>query len=512
VAGVIGIGTVIQGKYRLVRALGDGGMGAVFEGEHVVLGTLVAVKVLHPEMVRRPEIIQRFLQEARVAAQIRSAHVVRVLDVDRTPAGDAYIVMELLQGESLAALLDRQRKLTTVIACEYARQILDALEAAHSLGIVHRDLKPENVFVTIDGGKETLKLIDFGIAKARQSDPSKRGLTVAGAMMGTPEYMAPEQARSADRVDARADIYAAGVMLFEMLSGKRPVSGDDARVVAFRVERGDVEPLVRAAPEVPRELAGLVHRAMAPQPELRFSTATEMRLALERLMPGSQVSTASMGLRALPSPSTATAMAETSVPQIGFIDGGSREGESGPRTVQAPPIAVALATPWYVPATPAAAQSPQPGRRVQTPIVLIAIIPLLLGAAIVSILVGLGVIALPAPEPNLGLVSASPSASDLVVTPAPAVSSAIRSEVPTLGPTRSPPSYPAPHPVPSARPPSPSPSTRDAEAPSPPFVFPSALPNISNVLGLPSGFPTSLPGLIPGWTRPSTPSPPSSGQ
>ena len=149
-----------------------------------------------------------------MAAQIRSPGVVQVLDVDRTPEGQAYIVMELLEGEPLSSLLDRQRKLPPSTACEYTLQILRALEAAHALGVVHRDLKPENVFLTFSGGRPALKLIDFGIAKARPTDPQRRNLTVAGVVMGTAEYMAPEQARSADRVDARSDLYAVGVMLY----------------------------------------------------------------------------------------------------------------------------------------------------------------------------------------------------------------------------------------------------------------------------------------------------------
>src|SRR5215469_9540292 len=259
-------------------------MGSVYEAQHAVLGTRVAIKVLHPELNRRTGLVERFLQEARVSAQIRSPHVVQVTDVDRTPEGHAYIVMELLEGEVLSTVLDRQRKLPVPVACEYTVQILQALEAAHALGVIHRDLKPENVFVTFVGGRPALKLIDFGIAKARRTDPQQRNLTVAGVVMGTAEYMAPEQARSADKVDARADLYAVGVMLYEMVAATRPVSGEDARVIALKVERGEVVPLVKAAPEVPRELAGLVHRAMAARPELRFATATEMRLALERVM------------------------------------------------------------------------------------------------------------------------------------------------------------------------------------------------------------------------------------
>jgi serine/threonine protein kinase len=278
---VIQIGQVISGKYKLLRLLGDGGMGSVYEAQHEVLGTRVAIKVLHADLARRPGLIERFLQEARVAAQIDSANVVRVSDVDRTPDGIAYLVMELLQGEPLSAVLERDRKVPITTAVEYTRQILSALEAAHALGVTHRDLKPENVFVTFAGGKPVVKIIDFGIAKLRTPSTTGRSLTVAGITMGTAEYMAPEQAFSADKADARSDIYAVGVMLYELIAGDRPVSGDDARVIAVKVERGEVKPLVHAAPDVPRELAGLVHRAMAARPDLRFQTASDMRIALE---------------------------------------------------------------------------------------------------------------------------------------------------------------------------------------------------------------------------------------
>ncbi|MEO7114132.1 MAG: protein kinase, partial [Polyangiaceae bacterium] len=143
--------------------------------------------------------------------------------------------------------------------------------------------KPENVFVTFAGGKPVVKIIDFGIAKLRTPSTTGRSLTVAGITMGTAEYMAPEQAFSADKADARSDVYAVGVMLYEMISGERPVSGDDARVIAVKVERGEVKPLVHAAPDVPRELAGFVHRAMAARPDIRFQSASEMRIALEAL-------------------------------------------------------------------------------------------------------------------------------------------------------------------------------------------------------------------------------------
>ena len=300
------LGDVISSKYRLLRLLGDGGMGSVYEASHELLGTRVAIKVLHADLARRTGLVERFLQEARVAAQIKSVHVVQVTDVDRTPEGLAYIVMELLEGEALGAMLDRQRKLTIPMACDFTLQILEALEAAHALGVVHRDLKPENVFVTYQGPKAVLKLIDFGIAKLRSNVPGEKSLTVAGMLMGTAEYMAPEQAYSADKVDARSDVYAVGVMLYEMIAAQRPVSGEDARSIAAKIDRGEVTPLVHAAPEVPREIAGLVHRAMAPRPELRFASATEMRLALEGALAGKRAPAGALGSPAGPPPKFAT--------------------------------------------------------------------------------------------------------------------------------------------------------------------------------------------------------------
>jgi serine/threonine-protein kinase len=290
---VVAIGQTLSGKYQLRRLIGDGGMGSVYEAEHVKLGSKVAIKVLHADLARRPGLIERFLREARVAAQIKSPHVVQVTDVDQTPEGVAYLVMELLEGEPLSSTLEREHKLQVPLACEYAKQILEALEAAHALGVIHRDLKPENVFITFAAGKPLLKLIDFGIAKLRRTDLGA-SLTVAGVMMGTAEYMAPEQAFSADRVDARADLYSVGVILYELIAGVRPVSGEDARVIAVKVERGEVTPLVHAAPDAPREIAGFVHRAMAHNPDLRFASATEMRLVLEGALAGKRVATAAL--------------------------------------------------------------------------------------------------------------------------------------------------------------------------------------------------------------------------
>jgi serine/threonine protein kinase len=523
---MIDVGSVVNGKYRLVRLVGDGGMGSVYEALHTGLGTRVAIKVLHPDLARRTGLVERFLQEARVSAQIRSPYVVQVTDVDRTADGHAYIVMELLEGEPLSAVLDRQHRLPVPTACEYTLQILQALEAAHALGVIHRDLKPENVFVTFAAGRPILKLIDFGIAKTKRTDPQAKNLTVAGVVMGTAEYMAPEQARSADKVDARADIYAVGVMLYEMIAGSRPVRGDDARVIALKVERGEVIPLVQAAPDVPRELAGLVHRAMAGRPELRFETATEMRLALERVG-GAKRGTAAMPVAHGPAPELASATGPTgtlknvSAKEVFQAAGlarpvtaaaqtpiGTEPSDEAVHTERAPPLATALAQPLphAMVMTPPAQYAEPRRRRGGGTVIAIVALSLLLGAGVVAILVATGTLSLSNDIATSPPPTTAPEAAATTVpgTPNPPDTT---SAVPTLSPTKPGPPVPGP-PGPG---PGPRPRPADDGGPSPsPFVFPSNIP-IPSVFPLPSGFPTAFPSIFPPWPAPPPPAPHASG-
>ena len=276
-------GDVIGGKYRVIRLIGDGGMGSVYEAHHEMLGTNVALKFLHSELARRPGLSSRFLQEARVSARIQSPHVTRVTDVDQTPDGSPFIVMELLSGESLQDMLDRRSKLARDQAIDFGLQILAGLEAAHALGVVHRDLKPDNVFITPSTGGPVLKLLDFGIAKLYDTNEYKKGLTRPGAIMGTPEYMAPEQLYSADKVDHRADLYSIGVLLYEMLTGERPAYGDDAAAIVGQVAQGKIRRLTEHDASLKGPISELVHRGMAPEKEKRFASAAEMRLALANL-------------------------------------------------------------------------------------------------------------------------------------------------------------------------------------------------------------------------------------
>lgn len=273
-------GDVIGGKYRIVRMIGDGGMGTVYEAHHELLDTQVALKFLHAELAKRPGLGSRFLQEARVSARIHSVHVTHVTDVDQTADGSPYLVMELLHGESLQTALDRRNKLPVEQAIDFSLQILSGLESAHHIGVVHRDLKPDNVFIVPATGGPLLKLIDFGIAKLRAATEFQKGLTRAGVVMGTPEYMAPEQLFAANDVDHRADLYSLGVILFEMLSGRRPADGDDVEAIIAQVVSGNVKRLRELEPNLPPGLVAVVDRALMPDRDQRFASALDMRLAL----------------------------------------------------------------------------------------------------------------------------------------------------------------------------------------------------------------------------------------
>ena len=308
------VGQVINNKYRLNRLIGDGGMGTVYEARHEMLGTLVALKFLHPELTRRTGLVQRFLQEAKVSAQIQSPHVVRVMDVDQTPEGLAFIVLEYLEGRTLQTLYEdlykAGQRLSYADALEYSMQMIEGVEAAHKTGIVHRDLKPDNVMITTgQKGAPLLKLLDFGIAKLRVSGEMEKGLTRPGVIMGTPEYMAPEQAYSADAVDSRADIFSLGVMMFEMLAGRRPVGGDDPQQIAAAYLAGQIARLEDLAPGIAPELAAAVHKAMAPLAKNRFDSVSELRDAIEPFAFAVRpVQPSRVSLSATPTPAPASPM------------------------------------------------------------------------------------------------------------------------------------------------------------------------------------------------------------
>ena len=271
------LGELVADKYRVLRVVADGGMGIVFEAHHELLGKSVALKFPLPELAHVPSIVERFLAEARLCARIENEHVVRVLDVSKLD-GLPYIVMELVSGVSLTAQLGAPW--APGKAASFAIQILEGLEAVHVLGVVHRDVKPDNVLVTESARGPILKLIDFGIAKDSLAQEAMKRLTHAGAMLGTPAYMAPEQIRDSAHASARADLYSAGVVLFEMLGGASPFTSTTTEGLMMQAFTGEMRALRELAPNVPPELTAVLARGTALDPAQRFATAREFMDAL----------------------------------------------------------------------------------------------------------------------------------------------------------------------------------------------------------------------------------------
>jgi hypothetical protein len=274
-------GTIVGGKLRIVRLLGHGGMGAVYEVEHELTKHRRALKLLHARYKEYPELIQRFLREASAAGRIGNPHIAETFDAGELDTGDPYLVMELLKGETLSDLLRRKQKLSVTEAAELVRQACTGVQAAHDAGIVHRDLKPENLFVIERDHRPFVKILDFGISKF---DPHLTGAEMSttreGTSLGTPLYMPPEQVRGDKRIDARADVYALGVILYECVTGRRPYEAETLAHLAVLIHEGQAAPVAELRPDVPPAFAQMVHRAMANKPELRFPTAREFGDAL----------------------------------------------------------------------------------------------------------------------------------------------------------------------------------------------------------------------------------------
>jgi len=274
------IGQVIADKYRILGLLGRGGMGQVYEARHVVVGRRFALKFLHQHLSRGPDSLSRFLREAQAAGALDSEHIAAVLDFDTASDGSPFLVMEYLAGESLAAVLAREGALPVARALGILLQVCSGLDVAHRAGIVHRDLKPDNLFVTSSpSGSELIKILDFGIAKLIDAD-SDGAITNSGVVLGTPFYMAPEQARGERTVDFRADIHAVGVIAYELLSGKKPHPGEGYNAILAHILTQPITPLASLRPDLQPGLVAVIERALASEPARRQSSIAELQREL----------------------------------------------------------------------------------------------------------------------------------------------------------------------------------------------------------------------------------------
>ena len=283
------IGTLVGGRYRIRRLCGEGGMGRVYEAEHIEIGKRVALKILHPAYSQTPDLVERLKREARAASKISHPNVVDVTDSGTTPDGSFFFVMEYIEGIELGELIFREKRLEVPRALVITAQVCRALHAAHQVNVIHRDLKPENVLIlSRDGQRDFIKVLDFGIAKSgdtedsnNQSKPSRR-LTHPGMTMGTPEYMAPEQA-TGHPADPRSDVYAVGGILYEMLSGKPPYEGANFMEILNKKANTLPPPLGNVRSDVPAELEALITRTLAKVPGARPQTMEELEREIQQI-------------------------------------------------------------------------------------------------------------------------------------------------------------------------------------------------------------------------------------
>jgi serine/threonine-protein kinase len=279
------------GRYRIEHLLGIGGMGIVLAARHLQLGQPLAIKILHPKIAKDTVAVARFVREAQAAVNIQSEHVARVLDVGALDNGLPYMVMERLNGRDLGEIVHQYGPLPVHAAAGYLLQACEAIAEAHQKGIVHRDLKPSNLFLgQRSDGSPLIKVLDFGIAKVTEAENNVR-LTSTGTGMGSPQYMSPEQVRDAGKVDARADVWALGVTLFELLSDQAPFSGTTYSALCAQIIADEPLALRKLRPDAPEAIEALIQRCLQKKPDRRFADIGELAHALAAFAPrGAEVS------------------------------------------------------------------------------------------------------------------------------------------------------------------------------------------------------------------------------
>jgi tRNA A-37 threonylcarbamoyl transferase component Bud32 len=277
-------GIVIAERYTIVRQIGKGGMGKVYEAKHTSIDKKVAIKILNKDYSDDKEALERFQQEAKIAGSVGHTNICEVLDFGTTDEGQPFLVMEYLEGDSVADMLDVRRTLPINVALTIVRQVLDALEEVHSRGIVHRDLKPENIILAhVKGQGIVVKLLDFGISKVMKPRTDSIRLTKTGTMLGTPYYMSPEQVRGNRDIEYSTDIWSCAVILYEMICGQVPFGGNNYNDVILSIVEDPFPDPRKLLPGLAPELAKMLRRAMEKDPLKRYDSATAFKEAIDKL-------------------------------------------------------------------------------------------------------------------------------------------------------------------------------------------------------------------------------------
>jgi serine/threonine-protein kinase len=275
------VGQTLAGKYLIEQLIKRGGMGAVYRGKHVMMDKTVAIKVLRPSLAGDDVVVARFSREAKAASRISHPHAVSVTDFGEAENGVVFLVMEYLDGQTLKDVIRNEGQMPLDRAVEIVRQVSGALDAAHKQGVVHRDLKSDNIMLSQTNGGDWAKVLDFGIAKIQQPEGARdNDITAANLVIGTPQYMSPEQCSQTGPIDARSVVYSLGVIVYEMLAGRVPFTGDSPTVIMMKQVQDDPPSVLSARPDLPASVDNLIKKALAKQPIDRFQTAGALSEAL----------------------------------------------------------------------------------------------------------------------------------------------------------------------------------------------------------------------------------------
>jgi serine/threonine-protein kinase len=296
------VGQTLAGKYSIEELIKSGGMGSVYRGKHVLMDKTVAIKVLRPSLAVDNVVVARFSREAKAASRISHPHAVSVTDFGESENGVVFLVMEYLDGQTLKDIIRNEGPLPLARALEIVRQVSGALDAAHQQGVVHRDLKSDNIMLSETNGGDWAKVLDFGIAKIQEPEGTRdHDITAPNLVIGTPQYMSPEQCSQTGPIDARSDVYSLGVILYEMLAGRVPFTGESPTVIMMKQVQDTPPSILTARPDLPKAIGGIVERALAKKPADRFQTAGELFEAL------SEVASDAPAVTALPATSDTVA-------------------------------------------------------------------------------------------------------------------------------------------------------------------------------------------------------------